>query len=65
MSQHRVDSQQQEAGQPAGADGTPHYVAILADPSRPYVQGDDNAKGQRRYGVHGLIALQKALYHRM
>ena len=62
MPQHGVNGQQQHARHKAGTDGAALHILLPVNALRPDVHGDDRAKVQRRKGVHGLVAVQDALY---
>ena len=63
--QHAVDRQQHPSGDHPRPDGTLHHGALLLHPPGADVHRNDNAEGQGGDGVHGLIALDEALDHRM
>ena len=65
VGQHAVDHQQHPSGDHPRPDGTLHHGALLLHTPGADVHRNDNAEGQGGDGVHGLIALDEALDHRM
>ena len=63
VSQRRVDHKQHRTGDPARADGVAHHRFFIGHAPVLDVQRDDDAEVQGGNGVHGLVAVHKALGH--